>query len=139
MRRIQNKSVAIRKISDFTCGFIGSLSGTLLCCPLGAEEVFLLPEAAADLPVDLDLAEELDAVDDFEPEDVLELPADALLFFLLADVAFAAGFLVVLGLLFVVGFLEAFLTEEDVPLCAIIISPYLAIRSDTVSQKQCLQ
>lgn len=125
--RMQNKRVPVRKISDFTCGFIGSLTtGSFTClfaafAPVEAfalEDVDLLPADLED--VDL-LPEDLADVDllpaDLEPVDLDDpvFPLD-LRFAVVAD---AAGFFVVFGLLFCVGFLEAFLTEEDVPLCAI--------------------
>ncbi len=77
------------------------------------EAVFLLvPEEEADFP-------------DPEREEAL-LPEEVFRF---AEVDLAEAFFVVLGLLFCVGFLEAFLAVEDVPLCAIMISPSYTILS----------
>lgn len=116
-------------ISDLTCGFIGSLTTGAACflfvCALLLEETALeelfLPEAELRAAV---LLPEEDLAAPLLPELLL------LLFRLEGAVAFAAGFLVVFGLLFEEACLETFLAVEDVPLCAILITPYHTIISE---------
>lgn len=87
----------------------------------------LLAETALEVPPPEEPERRVAVVLD-EEDRVVPLFAELLLFLRrVAGVAFAAGFLVVFGLLFDEAFLETFLAVEDVPLCAILITPYRTI------------
>ncbi len=107
--------------SALTFGFAGSCTGFFLAVLTAA---VLVPEAVrreAVLAAAALFWEAVLAVLLFLPVPELFVPdPEEEVFRFFGAAALAEAFFVVFGLLFCVGFLEAFLVEEDVPLCAIL-------------------